>query len=153
MSRLVPYLSASHRYYLDERLPHIEWHLNRIADNADPKYGHVLKRFFEGYKNEVSEHFIYEETTVFPYIETLMAIHRQDKYRISDFEDAHNNVEDKLNDLLQIIFKYLPGNASQSDSISVVFDIYQLSSDLNKHTLIEDKVLIPYVKLLEKSLL
>jgi len=120
MSRLIPYLRASHRYYLDERLPHIEWHINRIADNTDPKYGHLLRSFFAGYKNELSVHFIYEETTVFPYIETLMEARRQEKYCISDFEDAHKDIQDKLNDLLQIIFKYLPGNASQSDSVSVV---------------------------------
>jgi regulator of cell morphogenesis and NO signaling len=52
---------------------------------------------------------------------------------------------------MQIIFKYLPGNVSQGDSIGVVFDIFQLSSDLHKHSLIEEKVLVPYVKLLEKK--
>jgi regulator of cell morphogenesis and NO signaling len=153
MRLLIPYLMASHRYYLNERLPHIEHHLNRIADNIDGKYGNVLKRFFAGYKNEVSEHFMYEEKTVFPYMEALVSGRPHGKYRIHDFEKAHNDIEDKLNDLMQIIFKYLPGNISQADSISVVFDIFELSSDLNKHSLIEEKVLVPYVKLIEMKIL
>jgi regulator of cell morphogenesis and NO signaling len=154
MRLLIPYLRASHKYYLNERLPHIEQHLNRIADNIDGKYGSVLKRFFAGYKNEVSEHFMYEEETVFPYIEALASgrsSHRA--YQIHDFEEVHNDIEDKLNDLMQIIFKYLPGNVSQGDSIGVVFDIFELSSDLNKHSLIEEKVLVPYVKLIEKKII
>jgi regulator of cell morphogenesis and NO signaling len=152
MSQLIPYLRASHHYYLKERLPHIEQHLNRIADHINEKYGRVLKRFFAGYGNEVSEHFLYEEETVFPYIEGLVAGRPCGTYRIHDFEKVHNNIEDKLNDLRQIIFKYLPENVPRGDSIGVVFDIFQLSSDLHKHSLIEEKVLVPYVKLLERKL-
>ena len=153
MSSLVPYLRASHKFYIDERLPHIEQHLNRIADDTNEKYGMVLRRFFASYKDEISEHFLYEEETVFPYIESLTSGKPSGgMYRIRDFEKAHHEIEDKLTDLMQIIFKYLPGGSvSQTDSINVVFDICRLSSDLAKHTLIEEKVLVPYVKLLEKK--
>ena len=53
--------------------------------------------------------------------------------------------------LSQIIFKYLPANASPKESIELVFDIFQLSTDLNKHALIEDKILVPYVEMLERK--
>lgn len=150
MRLLIPYLRASHHYYLNERLPHIEQHLSRIADHIEGKYGNVLKRFFAGYKNEVSEHFMYEEERVFPYIETLVSGGSHGAYRIPDFKKTHSDIGDKLNDLMQIIFKYLPGNVSQQESIGVVFDIFELSSDLKKHALIEEKALVPYVKLIEK---
>ena len=151
MRLLIPYLRASHNFYLCERLPHIEHHLNHIAAEAEKKYGTVLKRFFEEYKNEVSEHFHYEENVVFPYIESLILNKPDSLYHIKDYEKVHSNIEDKLNDLLQIIFKYLPGNITSVDSVEVVFDIFQLSSDLNKHSLIEEKILVPYVELLEKK--
>jgi regulator of cell morphogenesis and NO signaling len=153
MRLLIPYLRASHRYYLTERLPHIERHIERIADQVEGRYGVVLRRFFAGYRDEVAEHFGYEEETVFPYIEALAGGRATGVYRIRDFEKAHCDIEDKLNDLMQIVFKYLPGNVSQGDSIGVVFDIFQLSSDLNKHALIEEKVLVPYVKLIEKRMI
>jgi transcriptional regulator, luxR family domain protein len=73
-----------------------------------------------------------------------------ESYHIRDFAEVHSNIEDKLNDLTQIIFKYLPANASPKESIELVFDIFQLSTDLNKHTLIEDKILVPYVEMLER---
>jgi len=151
MSPLVPYLTASHNSYKNVGLPHIEYHLNRIADGMNNKYGTVLKRFFAGYKNEVLEHFLYEEETVFPYINSLINNEVNADFSIRNFEQAHNNIEDKLDDLKQIIFKYMPSNTPQGDSISVVLDIFHLSADLNKHTLIENKVLVPYVKSLEKK--
>ena len=151
MRLLIPYLRASHDFYIRERLPHIEQHLDCIATEAEKKYGTVLKCFFEEYKKEVSEHFQYEENIVFPYIESLISRKPNSAYHIKDYEKAHSNIEDKLNDLMQIIFKYLPGNISPVDSVEVVFDIFQLSSDLNKHSLIEEKILVPYVELLEKN--
>ena len=151
MRLLIPYLRASHSFYLRERLPHIEQHLNSIAAEAEKKYGVVLKRFFEDYKNEVSEHFVYEEEIVFPYLESLISNKADNAYHIKDYKETHSNIEDKLNDLMQIIFKYLPGDISPVDSVEVVFDIFQLSSDLNKHALIEEKIFVPYVEFLEKN--
>lgn len=151
MSLLVSYLRASHHYYLHELLPQIDLYLSAIINKVDKKYGDILKRFFTDYKNEVEEHFGYEEDIVFPHIEILLSGEVHKAYHIRDFAEAHSNIEDKLNDLTQIIFKYLPGNISPKESIKLVFDIFQLSADLNKHTLIEDKILVPYVEMLERK--
>lgn len=152
MEMLVPYLAASHRYYMQERLPHIEHHLDKIIDKTDEKYGTILKSFFANYKNEVAEHFTYEENVVFPYLNKLEEGVLNKKYTIKEFSATHSNIEDKLNDLIQIIFKYLPKNVCSNESIELIFDIMQLSNDLKKHQLIEDKILIPYVTHLEKRL-
>ena len=125
-----------------------------MASKVDKRYGNMLRHFFAGYKNEVEEHFDYEEQVVFPYIERLRIASENgetlpESYHIHDYAEAHDNIEDKLSDLTQIIFKYLPGNVSPEDSIDVVFDIFQLSADLNKHALIEDRILVPYVEMLE----
>jgi regulator of cell morphogenesis and NO signaling len=151
MDLLIPYLLASHNYYLKERLPHIEKHLYLIAERAGTRYESMLKNFFNEYKNEVSEHFEYEEKTVFPYIESLKNNKPETPYQIKDFREAHSNIEDKLNDLMQIVFKYLPENIEPYESIELVFDIMQLSSDLIKHALIEEKIVVSYVTLLEKK--
>ena len=151
MSSLVPYLIASHNYYLDERIPHIEKHLDRIADACPKNHKEILQRFFHDYKAEVQNHFLYEEKIVFPYIENLSNGDDGSGYSINQFEKNHSNIEDKLNDLTNIIIKYLPGNIMPKERISVLFDIFQLSNDLNKHCLIEEKILIPYVEIIERS--
>ena len=150
MKALVPYLIASHNYYLNERIPHIDRHLTRIADACPESHKNILHRFFDDYKMEVEKHFQYEEETVFPYINLLCKGEKAMGYTITQFEDNHSNIEDKLNDLTNIIIKYLPGDIMPKERISLLFDIFQLSSDLNKHNLIEDKILIPYVTSLEK---
>ncbi|MBO7609334.1 MAG: hemerythrin domain-containing protein [Muribaculaceae bacterium] len=150
MAQLVPYLKASHDYYVSKRLPHIEQHLHHIARQLPAKAADVFMRFFESYKREVTDHFAHEEQLVFPHVEALQRGEADTNYSIATFIDSHGNLEDKLNDLVQIIFKYLPGAVTSEDSVDVVYDILQVSSDLNKHSLIEEKVLVPYVKHLEE---
>ena len=64
--------------------------------------------------------------------------------------ESHSNIEEALTDLTQIIYKYLPSSVMPDDSIELIFDILQLTSDLGKHSLIEDKILVPYVETLER---
>ncbi|MDR1113291.1 MAG: hemerythrin domain-containing protein [Bacteroidales bacterium] len=147
---MLPYLAASHHHYLRERIPHIEHHLQKIAESCTPKQGAILMRFFTEYKDEVAKHFNYEEEVVFPYIEGLWAGKDTDNYVIHQYKETHSNVEEKLEDLTNIIIKYLPSNVLPNEKASVLFDIFRLATDLNKHELIEEKVLIPYVVSIEK---
>lgn len=151
LSLLVPYLVKSHVWYIEKRIPHIEHHLQRISESLPAKIGGALISFFSDYKNEVVSHFSYEEEHVFPYIEDLLSGGvKKKKLPASDFLSVHDNIEDKLDDLKQIIFKYLPEDVSaQDDMTSVVFDIFQLSNDLRKHALIEEKILMPYLESLK----
>ena len=149
MEGLVPYLLRSHDYYLNRRLPHIGHHLEKIASMLPPRAGKAIKQFFNAYIDEVREHFEREETIVYPHISRLLNHDNADSFTIKSYLDSHDNLEDKLSDLVQIIFKYLP--AGDDDAIDMIFDILQLSHDLRKHSLIEDKILGPYVKQLEKT--
>ena len=88
---------------------------------------------------------------MFPYLKKLCESNKYQSYRIEEFSKNHSNIEDKLGDLTQIIYKYLPGNILPEESIELVFDVMELSSDLNKHTLIEEKILTPYIETLERS--
>ena len=151
MTGLVPYLRNSHDYYVHKRLTHIEQHLGRIVEQLPSRTGMVLKRFFDEYKAEVLAHFGHEDNIVFRHIEALQAGHADASYCISNFVEAHGNLEDKLGDLVQIIFKYLPESITGDDTIDVVYDILQLSMDLNRHSLVEEKVMVPYVMHLERS--
>ncbi len=151
MHQLVPYLRQSHDYYVTKRLPHIEQHLHHISEHLPERVASVLMRFFDAYKREVAEHFANEEQMVYPHVEALQRGERDCHYSIGDFVETHGNLVDKLSDLVQIIFKYLPEEATTDDAVDVVYDILQVSNDLNKHSLIEEKVLVPYVKQLEKE--
>jgi len=148
---LLSYLNASHRHYLDERFPHIEEHLGRIIEAGGPKYGNMLRHFYNEYKREMVQHFQYEEDVVFPYINALLHGEPTTTYSIDQFRHNHSNIEDALEDMTNILIKYLPSDILPKERIEIAMDIIELSADLTSHSLIEDRVLIPYVESLENA--
>lgn len=153
MTGLVPYLEKSHKYYVDKRLPHIERHLDAIAQNLHGRIGQVFISFFKEYKAEVVAHFDHEERDVFPHIRALMQGQHDVTYRIGEFLQTHSDIEGKLDDLLNIVFKYLPPQVDDDNVLDVVYDILRLSEDLKKHTFIEEKIMVPLVQHLENAIL
>ena len=152
MNGLLPYLEKSHKYYVDKRLPHIERHLDAIAQKLGGRIGKVFISFFQEYKQEVEEHFSHEERDVFPHIRALMSGERDTSYSIGMFLHTHSDIEGKLDDLLNIVFKYLPPQVDNDNVMDVVYDILRLREDLKKHTFIEEKIMVPLVCHLESAM-
>ncbi len=152
MNGLLSYLKASHQFYLDECFPHIEEHLQHIIEACGQKYGPMLSHFYEEYKQEVMRHIqYYEEEVVFPYIEALLKGQHTDTYKIDEFEHNHTNIQDVLDDMMNILLKYLPGDILPKERIEISHDIIELSDDLNRHSLIEERILIPSVEFVENA--
>ena len=114
---------------------------------------YTIDKFYDDYDNEIINHFKYEEEVVFPYIEKLMENNRPNdtQYRIGQFEENHSNINEKLNDLKNIIAKYLDEGYSSPQRFELLNTIYSVENDLRKHSLIENKLLIPLVENLENS--
>ena len=143
LQQLVPYLRASHRYYIEERLPHLQRHLGHLLDTMEESVGTMLTRFFEEYRQELAQHFQEEEKRLFPYIDRLQQGEKITDRVTNYFVDSHRSIKDKLTDLMQILYKYLPGDSMNEELIELVFDILQLTEDLEKHTIIEERLLMP----------
>ncbi len=152
MKDMMAYLKSSHRYYTNMRLPHIERHLTSVIKACEPILGKTLNNFFEEYKSEITKHFDYEEKTVFPYIESLLAGSHIKGYSIAQFKKNHSNIEDKLTDLLNILLKYLPSDIDEENRIDLSLHIIELSSDLRSHSVVEEHILMPFVENIEKQL-
>ncbi len=151
VNELIDYLHASHTYYLEDKIAMIEAQLKKLYSANEQRYGEMIDRFFSEYKNEVVSHFDYEENVVFPYVRKLLGQNTAVNYHINQFEKNHSNIEDKLTDLINILIKYLPENEYNVERENVLFNIFLFANDLNKHTLIENKVLVPCVKLIEEK--
>ena len=95
-------------------------------------------------------HYDYEEQTVFPYIEQLIAGRRIEGYDIAQFEKNHSNIDEKLSDLQNIIIKYLPTDSPFERRAEILEEVYNMEDDLVSHALIEDKILVPMVMQLEE---
>ena len=148
---ITTYLRASHRYYTSICFPTIHNSIHLLVKELDEVSRKLIDKFYDDYDNEVSNHFRYEEDVVFPYIESLFAKGDMNKYSISQFEHNHSNIGEKLNDLKNIITKYLGEEYSNPLRFELLNDIYSVENDLRKHSLIENKLLIPLVEKLEKQ--
>ena len=148
---VMKYLHNSHMYYMDREMEHLRSSLARLLEPVDAAQRKVVEKFFADYKAEVKNHFDYEEDVVFPYVNALLEGASRNGYSIGQFEENHSNIDEKLNDLKNIVMKYLPDVCDPVLRNEVLYHIFYLEDDLHHHTLIEDNVLVPMVDLLERK--
>lgn len=144
------YLHNSHIYYMNTEMEMLRSSLKTLLEPTEDAQRQVVEKFFLDYRAEVQNHFNYEEDVVFPYVNALLGGVRQDGYCIGKFEENHSNIDEKLNDLKNIVMKYLPEVCDPVLRNNVLYHIFSLEEDLHHHTLIEDNVLVPVVSLLER---
>ncbi len=160
---IVAYLKMTHSSYLNEKLSEIEVLIEELqhAEFEDEKYILLIRNFFEGYKNELTEHIMHEEELVFPYVLAVEEIcearsisdrNRKlyESFSIAEYQEGHDDVEEKLMDLKTIMIKYLTPPLNKNLYHKIIQLLFMLEQDLNYHSRIEDKVLVPKMIAMEK---
>ena len=146
---LLQYLKASHDYFLGFQLPFIRKELVDALDENDNLAGLILKLYDE-YSRSVPLHMKYEEKTVFPYVESLLAGKPMANYAIDMYSKHHGQESSKLRELKSIIIKYFPGDCLRNNQLSAtLYDIYNNEEWLALHAEVEDNIFIPAIKYLE----
>ena len=79
-------------------------------------------------------------------------VERIRKGPIEIYERNHKSLEVKLGDMKNLIIRFLPP-VSEEFSERLLMELFRMESDLEDHTRIEEKVLVPKVKLLEQKIL
>lgn len=163
VSALISYLGHAHQYYLDRKMPAIRQLINQLVEAADDTQKKKFKLalgFFEEYQDELINHIKREEDSVYPYaleMEQVLEtgnnpkeiLHRMENYSITDYEEEHENVEEKLFDLKNLIIKYLPALENDMISYRILLELFDLEKDLRDHARIEDMILVPKVEAME----
>jgi len=152
---LVNYLRKTHEYYLKHTIPKLDELLDRLIESCRDSCGNIqmIKTFYNKYKKELKTHIDDEEKRVFPYIETL--IERKQKsteFTIHNFEEEHTNVEEKINDLKNLIIRHIEPSYEQNTGNEFLFELFRFEKDIRDHARIEDNLLIPMVENIEKQL-
>ena len=162
---LVSYLKRAHQNYLEQKIPEIEGKIAELESDikASNHSYELIKNFFSEYIKEFGVHIELEEKTVFPYVLELSKCLSEGKktnefdqrftaFNIDNYLDEHNDIEEKLYDLKNILIKYLPTPIDNFKYNTLIFDIFRLEQDLKDHSKLEEKVLIPRVRIMEKEL-
>lgn len=153
---LLNYLKGAHRFYLDEKLPFIGGLIERFIEKTENPDTRLLQSFFREYASEVREHMMLEDATVFPYIEALFN-HAKGSvpgsfsfdYCIANFQEHHSDIQEKLEDLTYLLIKHFPPTRDRFYRNLILLELFALQYDLNDHSGIEDRILVPMVRKLE----
>lgn len=153
IGEIISYLHTSHDFYMDVAIVDLEQLIRKMADTCDEKHSRIIMAFFVNYRDEIRKHFEYEENTAFPYILAIASGRKSENgYNIEQYERNHSNVDEKLNDLKNIVMKYMPSTCDDNLIQNVLISLYSLENDLEKHTYIEDDILVPMATLKEKEI-
>lgn len=163
---IIDYLRNTHEYYLNSKVPEIQSYIDEMEGNVpriQQKNITHLNSFFREYTEELVEHLSKEDHSVFPYVLALQDA--LDSMEVPDelygtilekpiqvYGKNHDNLEIKLSDLKNLIIKHLPP-ISNNDCRKLLIELFRLESDLENHSRIEEKVLIPKVTLIEREVL
>ena len=123
---VLEYLHRSHDYYLDEALPRLSNGIEALTQPCTEAQKQVIRRFLADFRHELEHHFASEEQSVIP---------------------NHTQIHETLSDVKNLILKSLPDTCDPRQRREILLAIYTLQHDIDRHTCIEDDVLVPLVRL------
>lgn len=146
---VVKFLKNSHDYFINYKFPHIRKNLIAALELESNKTNSLILNFFDTFVKKVEDHFKYEESRVFPYVQ-LLVNGKESSYSIDTFQRHHEEVGGALAELKNIILRYYRTTVPNL-MYDVLVDIYNCEEDLYSHSDIENNLLIPMVSDLEKK--
>ena len=152
LTSLMRYLRTAHSYFLEFLLPSIRRKL-LLAISGLPIDDVMLQllKFFDDYCAEVRRHMEHENDSIFSYVDRLLKGDVSDEFRIADYSVGHTSMTEKLEELKDIFIRHY----HVMDNlllVSALNDIIDCNSDLCSHCEIEDRMFLPAVARLERSL-
>ncbi len=162
---IIDYLQKAHNYFLEEKMPEISMLIDKMAEEypLDKTISNLISNFFTDYTVELKKHILREEEEIYPYVlqleKTVSESHVDEKahiqisnYPLSEYEAEHENMEEKLFDLKNILIKYVPEPKNDKPGYQILRELFTLEKELNEHARIEDLILVPKVKTMEEIL-
>lgn len=159
ISVIIAFLQRCHSYYLNEKCPAIHNYIKEMGEVNGSGSVAMLEKFFNEYVAELKDHLEYEEQTVFPYVNKLNkrilkneATAFESSFSVDEYKNHHDDVNSKLDDLKNLLIRYLPEKKGRSIRRRLLFTLFEFEYDLEIHSKVEDFILIPLVEAMEKRL-
>ncbi len=152
ITSIIRFLKNSHRFYKNDKYPELRYFIQQLHEKHDSEDILLIEKFFNDYFEEVLEHLDYEDGVVFPYIIRLIEegkIPQNSDFSANDYRDHHSDIETKLTDLKNLLLKYISLKNDFSVRRKFMFGLFELEFDLNIHSIVEDKILLPLVGKIE----
>jgi regulator of cell morphogenesis and NO signaling len=156
MLTMIAFLLNSHQYYKNEKYPEIRNLIDRLYLKNETPEIKMVGKFFDEYFQEVTEHLDYEDQIAFPHFSGLInrpaGQHIPTAFSANEYLDHHTDIETKLTELKNLLLRYISIKSDRALRRQLLFSLFELEYDLTIHSTIEESILIPLVKNLEKQM-
>ncbi len=133
---LADYIRASHLYYSEISVPHLHGLIHTMLGDVGTSFADALNKFFDELVEKLNAHFEHEER-VFNSI-------GNGNYE-SESEESHTQFLEKLDDLKNIVIKYLPDNGENASRYIMLNHLLAMEADMRNHMRVEEKLFNPLV--------
>lgn len=162
---VIRYLLKTHEDYTGNLLPEIGGMVRALVDSGGGRNRGVgmVAEMYDEYRREFLHHIEQEEELVFPHALRVYEAFRTGKQpggdadrnlrAIREFTLQHSNMEEKLDDLLSILIKYIepPFDAHLCSRLLVGLHLFE--QDIVDHGRIEDRILFAAVDGMENAMI
>ncbi len=152
---IIKFLRSSHHYYKNEKYPEIKELIELLIKKNDSKEIKLIEKFFDEYFEEVIEHLNYEEKIAFPYFCELIQSHKTNNtkniFSVEEYKEHHTDIEFKLLELKNLLLRHIPIKNDRTLRRKLLKVLFEIDYDLTIHSKIEDEILIPLIRKIEKD--
>jgi DNA-binding CsgD family transcriptional regulator len=130
---IIEYVKYSHKYFSESVLPYLHSLIHKALSDEDAVYADVLNRYFDELLHNVNAHFEAEE----------LSFESGGNGAVPGEAEAHFEFLEKLEDLRNLIVRYLPDNSTNNARYLILSGLQDLEQSLRGHIEIEEKILLP----------
>lgn len=146
LEKTIDYLRKTASYYLRVQIPNIDRHFNSLMERSGGDNNlSLLQRFFIDMRSQLMDCLDYDEKYLYP---ALLEGHLPDSQ--SEQPTSHDEVEEKLHDLLTFFVVHLQGSYDSNLCMAVVSAIFSLEKDVRQNNRIRNRILLPLANAMHK---
>lgn len=133
---LADYIRSAHKYYSEVSVPHLHGLIHTMLGEVGTSFADALNKFFDELVEKLNSHFEHEEK-VFRSI-------GNGNFEAEN-EESHAQFLEKLDDLKNIVIKYLPDNGENFSRYNMLNHLLAMETDMRNHMRVEEKLFNPLV--------
>lgn len=145
-SKIIDYLAKTNEYYEKNVIPNIERHFAFLISKTPAQNSNLvlMRQFFDEVKTELLQRIEHDRNKWFPAIamKEMKSIGKMPS-PVMDVEDFNDPIEEKIDDLINMLIVHLKGDYDHNLGYAVVTAIFSLKKDIKQNNRIRNRILMP----------
>lgn len=145
-SKIIDYLAKTNEYYERNVIPNIERHFSFLISKTPSQNSNLvlMRQFFDEVKTELLQRIDNDRNNWFPSIalNEMKAIGKMPN-PVKDSEDFNDPIEEKIDDLINMLVMHLKGDYDHNLGYAVITAIFSLKKDIKQNNRIRNRILTP----------